>query len=87
MPRLTPPRSARVTPWRPYLTAVAAEGSRVPLIDADMSVYTRTPDERVATMVQNTLVQVERVADDKVMTASKLLNSRRLRRILHCRQS
>jgi hypothetical protein len=52
-----------------------------------MSVYTRTPDERVATMVQNTLVQVERVADDKVMTASKLLNSRRLRRILHCRQS
>jgi hypothetical protein len=58
----------------------------VPIIESAMPVIARTPDERVETMAQNTLVHPDGVTHDKVMVALELPEPGRLRRILPCRQ-
>jgi hypothetical protein len=56
------------------------------VIDDEMQAFAPTLDARVTTIARNNLVHVEDVKDDKVVAAPGLAESRRLRRILRCRQ-
>jgi len=56
------------------------------MIDGEMQLLAPTLDDHGTTIARNNLVRVEDVKDGKVVTAPGSVESRRLGRIVHCRQ-